>query len=130
MNRQTAALRLKQVLAELRARQQVLEYRTALARLVDDPKWERVVEQMAKIEGEKIQLLTTGELTPHRLGHIQGQIDILRTITRASQMGEDDIAQLASRVAELRGEADALQDRLNAAEMDPVDQFTSSLQGD
>jgi len=130
MNRQTAALRLKQVLAELRARQQVLEYRTALARLVDDPKWERVVEQMAKIESEKMQLLTTGELTPHRLGHIQGQIDILRTITRASQMGEDDIAQLASRVAELRGEADALQDRLNAAEMDPVDQFTSSLQGD
>jgi len=69
-------------------------------------------------------------MTPHRLGHLQGQIDILRTITRATLMGSDDVAQLASRVAELRAEANALQDRLNAAEMDPVDQFTSSLQGD
>jgi hypothetical protein len=45
-------------------------------------------------------------------------------------MGDDDVAQLANRVAELRAEANALQDRLNAAEADPVDQFTNSLQGE
>lgn len=123
-------MRLKQVLGELQARQKVLEYRTALSSIVDDARWAKVVEQMAKIEADKVQLLTTGEIAPHRLGHLQGQIDILRTITRATLMGDDDVAQLANRVAELRAEANALQDRLNAAEVDPVDQFTNSLQGE
>jgi hypothetical protein len=129
-NAQAIAQRLKQVLSELQARQKVLDYRTALSSIVDDDRWAKVAEQMSKIEADKVQLLTTGEMTPHRLGHLQGQIDILRTITRATLMGSDDVAQLASRVAELRTEANALQDRLNAAEMDPVDQFTNSLQGD
>ena len=129
-NAQAIALRLKQVMSELQAREKVLDYRTALSSIVDDDRWARVAEQMSKIEADKVQLLTMGEMTPHRLGHLQGQIDILRTITRATLMGDDDVAQLASRVAELRTEANALQDRLNAAEMDPVDQFTNSLQGD
>lgn len=129
-NAQAVTLKLKQVLSELQARQKVLEYRTALSSIVDDARWAKVVEQMAKIEADKLQILTTGELSMHRLGHIQGQIDILRTITRATLMGDDDVAQLANRVAELRAEANALQDRLNAAEVDPVDQFTNSLQGE